>query len=69
MSTVTPIAHGHYSHAEIEAPTWSSLEYGGRWKLLHYYVKQFFAPVLVSVFEEPLDALQVHITSDINKAR
>jgi len=51
-----------------QAPTWSSLEYGGRWKLLHYYVKQFFAPVLVSVFEEPLDALQVHITSDINKA-
>ena len=25
--------------------SWSSLEYGGRWKLLHYEARRFFAPV------------------------
>src|SRR5690349_20445166 len=34
-----------------QAPTWSSLEYGGRWKTLHYLAKNFFAPVLISSFE------------------
>jgi len=29
--------------------SWSSLEYGGGWKLLHYAAKRFYAPVLVVV--------------------
>jgi beta-mannosidase len=29
--------------------SWSSIEFGGRWKALHYEVKRAFAPVLVSV--------------------
>jgi beta-mannosidase len=29
--------------------SWSSLEFGGRWKALHYEAKRFFAPALVSV--------------------
>jgi beta-mannosidase len=28
--------------------SWSSIEFGGQWKLLHYAAKKFFAPVLVS---------------------
>ncbi|WP_321449484.1 glycoside hydrolase family 2 protein [uncultured Cohaesibacter sp.] len=28
--------------------SWSSLEYGGGWKLLHYMARRFYAPVLVS---------------------
>ncbi|MFW5848433.1 MAG: beta-mannosidase [Spirochaetota bacterium] len=28
--------------------SWSSIEYGGKWKLLHYAEKRFFAPVLVA---------------------
>ena len=28
--------------------SWSSLEYGGHWKLTHYLAKRFFAPTLVS---------------------
>ncbi|TBR44360.1 glycoside hydrolase family 2 protein [Marinomonas agarivorans] len=28
--------------------SWSSLEYGGGWKLTHYLAKRFFAPVLVT---------------------
>nr|MBX2823129.1 glycoside hydrolase family 2 protein [Gammaproteobacteria bacterium] len=27
--------------------SWSSLEYGGGWKLLHYFARHFFAPVTV----------------------
>lgn len=28
--------------------SWSSLEFGGRWKALHHVARRFFAPVLVS---------------------
>ncbi|CAH0400553.1 unnamed protein product [Chilo suppressalis] len=31
-----------------QAPSWSSIEYGGKWKMLHYFARSFFAPVLVS---------------------
>ncbi|XP_059053179.1 beta-mannosidase [Achroia grisella] len=31
-----------------QAPSWSGIEYGGKWKMLHYYAKWFFAPVLIS---------------------
>ena len=32
--------------------SWSSLDYYGNWKALHYYAKEFFSPVLVSVLEK-----------------
>lgn len=32
--------------------SWSSIDYCGRWKALHYYAKRFFAPVLISCEEE-----------------
>ena len=32
--------------------SWSSIDYYGRWKALHYYEKRFFAPVLLSCEEE-----------------
>jgi len=48
-----------------QAPTWSSLEYGGRWKMLQYYVKRFFSPLLISSYRKSFDVLDVHITSDI----
>ncbi len=32
--------------------SWSSIDYFGRWKALHYYAKRFFAPVLLSCHEE-----------------
>ncbi|XP_045532778.1 beta-mannosidase [Pieris brassicae] len=31
-----------------QAPSWSGIEYGGKWKMLHFFAKRFFAPVLVS---------------------
>jgi beta-mannosidase len=32
--------------------------------MLHYFAKKFFSPVLVSSYEDPLDQLNVHVTSD-----
>lgn len=32
--------------------SWSSIDYCGRWKALHYYARRFFAPVLISCEEE-----------------
>nr|AGS53126.1 beta-mannosidase [uncultured bacterium contig00040] len=31
--------------------SWSSIDYFGRWKALHYSAKRFFAPILISVEE------------------
>ncbi len=32
--------------------SWSSIDYGGRWKALQYFAKRFFAPVLISCEEK-----------------
>ena len=32
--------------------SWSSVDYYGRWKALHYYAKRFFAPVMLSCEEQ-----------------
>ncbi|PRP76382.1 beta-mannosidase [Planoprotostelium fungivorum] len=40
-------------NAPWQGPTWGSLEYGGRWKMLHYFAKKFNAPVTVSSFQNP----------------
>jgi beta-mannosidase len=32
--------------------SWSSIDYFGRWKALHYYAKRFFAPLAISCHEE-----------------
>lgn len=34
--------------------SWSSIDYFGRWKALHYYAKRFFAPLMISCEEEGL---------------
>ncbi|MGL6201359.1 MAG: beta-mannosidase [Lachnospiraceae bacterium] len=34
--------------------SWSSIDYYGRWKALHYYEKRFFAPIMISCCEEGL---------------
>ncbi len=46
-------------------PTWSSLDWRGRWKALHYLAKRFYAPVLISGVEDRASGtVEVHITSD-----
>ncbi|KAM8939420.1 beta-mannosidase [Pelodytes ibericus] len=47
-----------------QAPSWSSIEYGGKWKMLHYYAKNFFAPVSTSAFEDG-DVFYIYGVSDL----
>jgi beta-mannosidase len=45
--------------------SWSSIDYHGRWKALHYMARRFFAPVLVSGVEDlSKGAVDIHVTSD-----
>ena len=46
--------------------SWSSLEYGGRWKLLHYVASRFFATLWLALYEED-GRLQVHGLNDKEK--
>jgi beta-mannosidase len=47
--------------------SWSSLDYFGRWKALHYAARRFYAPVLISV-EDAADRRAIHLTSDLTQA-
>ncbi|CAH2045199.1 unnamed protein product, partial [Iphiclides podalirius] len=47
-----------------QAPSWSSIEYGGKWKMLHYFAKSFFAPVLVSPRMLLTDIVDVYLIND-----
>ncbi|XP_046568092.1 beta-mannosidase-like [Haliotis rubra] len=33
-----------------QAPSWASIDYKGKWKMLHYFVRKFFGPVLISPY-------------------
>lgn len=43
--------------------SWSSIEYSGRWKQLHYHAKRVFAPTYVP-FVETEEALTLHLVND-----
>jgi beta-mannosidase len=43
--------------------SWSSIDYYGRWKALHYFTRDAFAEVLVSPVVRG-DSLEVHVVSD-----
>ena len=46
-------------------PSWSSIDFEGRWKTLHYFVGDFFAPVLISGLENiEAGTVAVHVTND-----
>ncbi len=45
--------------------SWSSVDYFGRWKALHYAARHFYAPLLVSGLENPTNnTMHVFVTSD-----
>ncbi|GIK71811.1 MAG: beta-mannosidase [Chloroflexota bacterium] len=46
--------------------SWSSIDYFGRWKALHYAARRFFAPVMLSIAEEGAQ-MAVHVTSDLRQ--
>ncbi|WP_163578852.1 beta-mannosidase [Gracilibacillus saliphilus] len=43
--------------------SWSSVDYYGRWKALHYYAKKFYDPILLSIEEGEKDA-SIYVTND-----
>lgn len=46
--------------------SWSSLDYFGRWKALHYASRKFYAPVLLSIKDdEATGSMEIHLTSDL----
>ena len=47
--------------------SWSSRDYFGRWKALHYAAKRFYAPLMLSVEDEGT-WMGVHVTSDLTEA-
>ncbi|MHB8806607.1 MAG: glycoside hydrolase family 2 protein, partial [Anaerolineaceae bacterium] len=44
--------------------SWSSLDYFGRWKALHYAARRFYAPLLLSI-EDKQTEMDITITSDL----
>lgn len=44
--------------------SWSSIDYFGRWKSLHYAAKRFYAPVLCSVDDSDRDNLVINISNE-----
>lgn len=50
-----------------QGPTWSSTEYGGRWKMVHYRVKRAFAPLIVAPYwaDNSNSELRVYVVSDM----
>lgn len=44
--------------------SWSSLDYFGRWKALHYAARRFYAPLLLSV-EDDGTSLEIYVSSDL----
>ncbi|XP_054109092.1 beta-mannosidase isoform X2 [Callithrix jacchus] len=48
-----------------QAPSWASLEYGGKWKMLHYFAQNFFAPLLPVGFENE-NVFYIYGVSDLH---
>jgi beta-mannosidase len=43
--------------------SWSSLDYFGRWKALHYTARRFFAPIMLSIEDKPPEQ-GVYVSND-----
>ncbi|KAK6181472.1 hypothetical protein SNE40_009315 [Patella caerulea] len=46
-----------------QAPTWSSIDFNLKWKMLHYYAKRFFSPTIISPYLEG-ENLHIYIVND-----
>jgi beta-mannosidase len=48
------------------APTWASVEYDGRWKVVHYAVKHSYEPVIIAPhYNRTSGSLSIWATSDL----
>ena len=48
--------------------SWSSIDYSGKWKLLHYAAKRFYAPALPIAYQKEDGKVEVYIVNDGPKA-
>lgn len=48
--------------------SWSSLDYFGNWKQLHYHARRFFAPVIAMIVHREGEPLEVRVSSDVGEA-
>ncbi|XP_033163416.1 beta-mannosidase-like isoform X1 [Drosophila mauritiana] len=47
------------------APSWSSIDFYGNWKLLHYWARDFLAPIsIVALYEKSTDSLNISLICD-----
>ena len=46
------------------AASWSSLEYGGKWKLLHYVARRFYAPIALSTKKLENNGVEIWAAND-----
>ncbi|MBO7329842.1 MAG: glycoside hydrolase family 2 protein [Lentisphaeria bacterium] len=47
--------------------SWSSLDYFGNWKQLHYHAKRFYAPVMATAIRKTPETVEVRIANDLGK--
>jgi len=48
--------------------SWSSIDYFGRWKALHYASRKFYSPLLLSIEDDQASAtMHVHLTNDLRE--
>lgn len=47
--------------------SWSSLDYFGSWKQLHYHARRFFAPVIGTVIHRAEGFLELRVSSDVGE--
>ncbi|XP_017085650.1 beta-mannosidase [Drosophila eugracilis] len=47
------------------APSWSGIDFYGNWKMVHYWARDFFAPiVIVALYDKLLDSLNISLICD-----
>jgi len=52
-----------------QVASWSSIDYFGNWKALHYMARDFFSPLLISGLEDgDAGTVEIHVTSDLLEA-
>ncbi|KAJ8925684.1 hypothetical protein NQ315_009531 [Exocentrus adspersus] len=47
------------------APTWSGIDYTGKWKMLQYYTEEFFAPLIITGHINAERTLETYVVSDL----
>lgn len=50
-----------------QGPSWASMEFGGRWKPLHYTVRRAYAPIVSNFLRTSDDTFQLWFVNDLRE--